>query len=132
MGPGTVGAIVAVDSLVGIRVGSILGILQADNNNTRLNMVIRKMNDPSLFTNYLSKIRFRKKNFQCHKITMSITLTNYYAAYSEIGIVKVIVVPLPRILESCISPPCNSMSCFEIYNPSPVPESSRLLALSTW
>ena len=37
MGPGTVGAIVADGSAVGIEVGSGLGVLQADNNNTRLN-----------------------------------------------------------------------------------------------
>jgi hypothetical protein len=37
VGPGTVGAMVAVDSLVGMEVGSILGVLQADNTNTMLN-----------------------------------------------------------------------------------------------
>ena len=42
VGPGTVGAMVAVGSIVGIEVGSGWGVLQADNNNTRLKKVIRR------------------------------------------------------------------------------------------
>jgi hypothetical protein len=37
VGPGTVGAIVAVGSVVGMDVSSGLGVLQDDNRNTKLN-----------------------------------------------------------------------------------------------
>jgi hypothetical protein len=49
VGPGTVGAMVAVGSIVGIEVGSGWEVLQADNNNTRLKKVIRNINAIGLF-----------------------------------------------------------------------------------
>ena len=52
MGPGTVGAMVAVGSVVGMDVGSGLGVLQDDNTNTRLKMVNRKINATGLFINH--------------------------------------------------------------------------------